>query len=98
MRLQAVMETLHRQQRAKLELEQQQQQAGQSQQPDDSLPANPGEEPRGSPAPLAAMRVVAAGLQRSRRDLPSSNHSSYGEEEEEEEDEEDMMGSDEEKT
>ncbi|XP_064197076.1 AT-rich interactive domain-containing protein 3A-like isoform X2 [Anguilla rostrata] len=109
MKLRAVMENLHRQQRAKLQMELEQQQAGQSQQPDGSLPANAGEQPSGSPAPeraqmaaLAAMRAVATGLQRN-CDLPSSNHSSAeeGEQEEEEEEEEEedykgMMGSDEE--
>ncbi|XP_036410468.1 AT-rich interactive domain-containing protein 3A-like [Megalops cyprinoides] len=111
MKLQAVMENLHRQQRAKLqmELEQQQQlqQSGQSL-AQDSPHANAGTVGEGlnsSPAPeseraqmaaLAAMRAVAAGLQRG-RDSPTSNHSSQdGEEEEEEEEEEAGEGEEEE--
>ncbi|XP_056132936.1 AT-rich interactive domain-containing protein 3A [Lampris incognitus] len=113
MKLQAVMENLHRQQRAKLlmELEQQQQQL---QQQANTRTATGGvDEMMKSPAPeteqtqmaaLAAMRAVAAGLQRA-SDSPMSERSSGGEEEEEEEDEEeeegeerykDMMGSEEE--
>ncbi|KAI1883075.1 hypothetical protein AGOR_G00241510 [Albula goreensis] len=91
------MENLHRQQRAKLqmEMEQQQQQASHSQVCSSPPPANEEEEPRGSPAPesehaeiaaLVAIRAVAAGLQRS-RNRQSSNKSSDGEEEEEEEEE-----------
>ncbi|KAG7456572.1 hypothetical protein MATL_G00237220 [Megalops atlanticus] len=111
MKLQAVMENLHRQQRAKLqmELEQQQQlqQSGQSLAQDSPL-ANAGTAGEGlnaSPAPeseraqmaaLAAMRAVAAGLQRG-HDSPTSNHSSQDEEEEEEagegEEEEEEQGS-----
>ncbi|KAJ8374720.1 hypothetical protein SKAU_G00053000 [Synaphobranchus kaupii] len=115
MKLQAVMENLHRQQRAKLLMEleqQQQQQASQSQvrnpaQPD---PGNAGDELMGSPNPetehaqmaaLAAMRAVAAGLQRA-PDSPMSERSSVGEDEEDDDDEEgeepykEMMGSEEE--
>ncbi|KAG5850842.1 hypothetical protein ANANG_G00086700 [Anguilla anguilla] len=118
MKLQAVMENLHRQQRAKLLMEleqqqqQQQQQAGQSQARNAAQPdvGNAGDELMGSPNPetehaqmaaLAAMRAVAAGLQRA-PDSPVSERSSAGEDEEEEDDEEgeetykDMMGSEEE--
>ncbi|XP_066551921.1 AT-rich interactive domain-containing protein 3A [Amia ocellicauda] len=116
MKLQAVMENLHRQQRAKLqlEMEQQQQQASQSQ-VRQGLAANPGkagEELGERPAPeteraqiaaLAAMRAVAAGLQRA-PESPLSQNSSAEDDDEEDEDEEeegeeryrDMMGSDEE--
>ncbi|MBN3314696.1 ARI3A protein, partial [Atractosteus spatula] len=111
MKLQAVMENLHRQQRAKLqmELEQQQlQQAGQSQ-VRHTPPANTkglGEESGSSPAPeaeqaqmaaLEAMRAVAAGLQR-HPDSPLSENSSLGEEEDEDGEDQykDMMGSEEE--
>ncbi|XP_036377536.1 AT-rich interactive domain-containing protein 3A [Megalops cyprinoides] len=103
MKLQAVMENLHRQQRAKLlmELEQQQQlqqQAGQSQvrNTSQSNSGNAADEMMGSPAPeaehaqiaaLAAMRAVAAGLQRA-PSSPMSEHSSVGEDEEDEDDEE----------
>lgn len=101
MKLQAVMENLHRQQRAKLLMEQ----AGQS-----HSPAPMGEElksisasdtEQAQMAALAAMRAVAAGLQRA--DSPMSERSSGGDEDDEEEDEEegeeqykDMMGSEEE--
>uniref|UniRef100_A0A3B3S1Q1 AT-rich interactive domain-containing protein 3 n=1 Tax=Paramormyrops kingsleyae TaxID=1676925 RepID=A0A3B3S1Q1_9TELE len=109
MKLQAVMENLHRQQRAKLLLEQQQQQAGQARRPPQA-PSLDGVG-AGSPAPepesaetvaLAAMRAAAAGLQRA-PESPMSEHSSAGDDEEDEEEEEereghykDMMGSDEE--
>ena len=114
MKLQAVMENLHRQQRAKLLMElQQQQQAGQSQVRNPALsdPGHARDERVGSPAPeaehaqiaaLAAMRAVAAGLQRA-PDSPMSERSSAGEEEEDDDEEEegeepykDMMGSEEE--
>ncbi|XP_029905561.1 AT-rich interactive domain-containing protein 3A isoform X1 [Myripristis murdjan] len=119
MKLQAVMENLHRQQRAKLlmELEQQQlQQQAATQQTQARTGGGDGgggggaDEVMGSPTPeaehaqmaaLAAMRAVAAGLQRT-SDSPMSERSSGGEEEEEDDDEEgeerykDMMGSEEE--
>ncbi|XP_065097864.1 AT-rich interactive domain-containing protein 3A [Paramisgurnus dabryanus] len=99
MKLQAVMENLHRQQRAKLLMEQ----AGQS-----NGPAPSGEElklnstsdaEQAQMAALAAMRAVAAGLQRA--DSPMSDRSSGGEDDEEDDDDEDeqynhMMGSEEE--
>lgn len=109
MKLQAVMENLHRQQRAKLLMEQQlQQQAIIGQHPQ----VRTGYEPMESPAPegeqaqiaaLAAMRAAAAGLQRV-SDSPMSKRSSGGEEEREDDDNDDegeeqykdMMGSDEE--
>ncbi|KAF6734333.1 hypothetical protein FQA47_010078 [Oryzias melastigma] len=107
MKLQAVMENLHRQQRAKLLMEQQlQQQQAASQQ----TQVRGGDEPIGSPAPeaeqaqmaaLAAMRAVAAGLKRV-SDSPMSENSSGGEEEHEDDNDEgeeqykEMMGSDEE--
>ncbi|XP_071198799.1 AT-rich interactive domain-containing protein 3A-like isoform X2 [Salvelinus alpinus] len=111
MKLQAVMENLHRQQRAKLlmELEQQQLQQDGAR---GRTTAGVGDQLMGSPAPesehaqmaaLAAMRAVAAGLQRA-SDSPMSERSSGGEDEEEEDDDEeeegeqykDMMGSEEE--
>ncbi|KAM3876267.1 AT-rich interactive domain-containing protein 3A [Diretmus argenteus] len=110
MKLQAVMENLHRQQRAKLlmELEQQQLQQQAAAQP---ARGGGGDELMGSPAPeaeqaqmaaLAAMRAVAAGLQRT-SGSPMSERSSGGEEEEDEDDDDegeeqykDMMGSEEE--
>ncbi|XP_063057115.1 AT-rich interactive domain-containing protein 3A isoform X2 [Engraulis encrasicolus] len=129
MKLQAVMENLHRQQRAKLlmELEQQQQQQQHQAQLEHSSSSTgrgergsmqgaptsgstPLDERMGSPtaeaehaqmAALAAIRAVAAGLQR-QADSPMSQRSSGGEEEDEEEEEEaeetykDMMGSEEE--
>ncbi|XP_042560067.1 AT-rich interactive domain-containing protein 3A isoform X2 [Clupea harengus] len=118
MKLQAVMENLHRQQRAKLlmEMEQQkqlQQQAAQTQaqlEHSGGGTAAAGEERMGSPtaeaehaqmAALAAMRAVAAGLQRA-ADSPMSERSSVGDEEDEDDDDEpeepykDMMGSEEE--
>lgn len=105
------MENLHRQQRARLLMEmEQQQQTGSFQ---SSSPT--GEElklsvtsdtERAQIAALAAMRAAAAGLQRqSVTDSPRSEHSTAGEEDEVEGDEEeeqaeehykDMMGSDEE--
>ncbi|XP_051958052.1 AT-rich interactive domain-containing protein 3A-like [Xyrauchen texanus] len=101
MKLQAVMENLHRQHRAKLLMEQ----AGLS-----HNPITTGEELKVYPtsdteqaqmATLAAMRAVAAGLQRA--GSPMSERSSVGEENDEEEEEEDgeeqynnMMGSEEE--
>eukprot|EP00063_Salmo_salar_P029949 XP_014004784.1 PREDICTED: AT-rich interactive domain-containing protein 3A-like [Salmo salar] len=114
MKLQAVMENLHRQQRAKLlmELEQQQLQQDGAPQGHGRTTAGVGDQLMGSPAPesvhaqmaaLAAMRAVAAGLQRA-SDSPMSERSSGGEDEEEEDDDEeeegeqykDMMGSEEE--
>ncbi|KAM3619458.1 uncharacterized protein V6R79_008593 [Siganus canaliculatus] len=108
MKLQAVMENLHRQQRAKLLMEQQLQQQAAAQVA--QIRAS-GDEPMGSPAPeadqaqmaaLAAMRAVAAGLQRV-SDSPMSERSSGGEEEGDDDDNDegeehykDMMGSDEE--
>uniref|UniRef100_A0A8C4YYR0 AT-rich interactive domain-containing protein 3 n=1 Tax=Gadus morhua TaxID=8049 RepID=A0A8C4YYR0_GADMO len=109
MKLQAVMENLHRQQRARLlmELETQQQQLQQA-------AAARNEEMTVSPEPeqaqiaaLAAMRAVAAGLQRATGSPPSERSSGGEDEEEDEEDEEeeeeegagqykDMMGSEEE--
>lgn len=101
------MENLHRQQRAKLLMEQQlqQQAAAQSQV---RIERATGDEPMGSPAPeseqaqivaLAAMRAVAAGLQRV-SDSPMSERSSGGEDDDDdnegEEQYKDMMGSDEE--
>uniref|UniRef100_A0A3B4B6R8 AT-rich interactive domain-containing protein 3 n=1 Tax=Periophthalmus magnuspinnatus TaxID=409849 RepID=A0A3B4B6R8_9GOBI len=105
MKLQAVMENLHRQQRAKLLMEQQLQQ-GQGQVPGQvQLRAGLGDEPMVSPArdaehtqmaALAAMRAAAAGLQRV-SDSPMSERSSGDDDEEEEGDQyKDMMGSDEE--
>uniref|UniRef100_A0A8C2BZW9 AT-rich interactive domain-containing protein 3 n=1 Tax=Cyprinus carpio TaxID=7962 RepID=A0A8C2BZW9_CYPCA len=101
MKLQAVMENLHRQQRAKLLMEQ----AGQSHSPTpmgEELKAASASEPEHAQmVALAAMRAVAAGLQRA--DSPMSDHSSGGDDDDEEEDEEegeeqykDMMGSEEE--
>ncbi|KAJ8277428.1 hypothetical protein GJAV_G00075050 [Gymnothorax javanicus] len=111
MKLQAVMENLHRQQRAKLlmELEQQQQQQQQLQQASQTQARNhesgsAADETMGSPNPetdhaqmaaLAAMRAVAAGLQRA-PDSPMSERSSVGEDDEDEEPYKDMMGSEEE--
>ncbi|XP_047442731.1 AT-rich interactive domain-containing protein 3A isoform X2 [Mugil cephalus] len=110
MKLQAVMENLHRQQRAKLLMEQQLQQQAATQQQIQVRTVG-GDEPMGSPAPeaeqaqiaaLAAMRAAAAGLQRV-SDSPMSERSSGGEEEGDDDDNEeaeerykDMMGSDEE--
>ncbi|XP_038164326.1 AT-rich interactive domain-containing protein 3A [Cyprinodon tularosa] len=106
MKLQAVMENLHRQQRAKLLMEQQLQQQAISQ----HAQGRTGDNPMESPAPegeqaqiaaLAAMRAAAAGLQRV-SDSPMSKRSSGGEEEREDDNDEgeehykDMMGSDEE--
>lgn len=109
MKLQAVMENLHRQQRAKLLMEQQLQQQAASQQTQVRMAG--GNELIGSPAPeteqtqiaaLAAMRAAAAGLQRV-SDSPMSERSSGGDEEGDNEDNDegeeqykDMMGSDEE--
>ncbi|XP_041861150.1 AT-rich interactive domain-containing protein 3A isoform X3 [Melanotaenia boesemani] len=105
MKLQAVMENLHRQQRAKLLMEQQLQQQAAAQ----HTQVRTGDELMGSPAPeaeqaqiaaLAAMRAAAAGLQRV-SDSPMSERSSGGEEDHDDNDEgeeqyKDMMGSDEE--
>ncbi|KAK3533864.1 hypothetical protein QTP70_032981 [Hemibagrus guttatus] len=114
MKLQAVMENLHRQQRARLlmemEQQQQQQQTGsfQSSSPtsDELKLSTNSDTERAQIAALAAMRAVAAGLQRRPMpDSPRSEHSTAGEEDEGEVDEEeeegeehykDMMGSDEE--
>ncbi|XP_067244687.1 AT-rich interactive domain-containing protein 3A [Chanodichthys erythropterus] len=101
MKLQAVMENLHRQQRAKLLMEQ----AGQSHSPapmgEELKPISASDTEQAQMAALAAMRAVAAGLQRA--DSPMSDRSSGGDEDDEEEDEEegeerykDMMGSEEE--
>ncbi|XP_018522993.1 AT-rich interactive domain-containing protein 3A isoform X2 [Lates calcarifer] len=111
MKLQAVMENLHRQQRAKLLMEQQLQQQAAAQHTQIRAGGGGGDEPMGSPAPeaeqaqivaLAAMRAAAAGLQRV-SDSPMSERSSGGEEEGDDDDNEegeeqykDMMGSDEE--
>ncbi|XP_054644625.1 AT-rich interactive domain-containing protein 3A isoform X2 [Dunckerocampus dactyliophorus] len=109
MKLQAVMENLHRQQRAKLMMEQQQQQAA-LQHSQIHTSGGTGNESVNSPAPdneqaqlvaLAAMRAAAAGLQRV-SDSRMSERSSGSEEEGEEDDHEgeeqykDMMASDEE--
>ncbi|XP_040041326.2 AT-rich interactive domain-containing protein 3A [Gasterosteus aculeatus] len=92
MKLQAVMENLHRQQRAKLLMEQQQQQLQQqvaAQHTQVRTIVGGGDEPMGCPAPeaeqaqmaaLAAMRAAAAGLQRV-SDSPMSERSSGGEDE-----------------
>ncbi|CAK6972151.1 AT-rich interactive domain-containing protein 3A [Scomber scombrus] len=109
MKLQAVMENLHRQQRAKLLMEQQLQQQAAAQLTHVRTGEGGGDEPMGSPAPeaeqaqiaaLAAMRAAAAGLQRV-SDSPMSERSSGGEEEDDDNEEgeeqyKDMMGSDEE--
>ncbi|XP_031163034.1 AT-rich interactive domain-containing protein 3A isoform X2 [Sander lucioperca] len=111
MKLQAVMENLHRQQRAKLLMEQQLQQQAAAQHNQVRTIVGGGDEPMGSPTPeaeqaqmaaLAAMRAAAAGLQRV-TDSPMSDRSSGGEDEGDEDDNEDgeehykdMMGSDEE--
>nr|XP_046246800.1 AT-rich interactive domain-containing protein 3A isoform X1 [Scatophagus argus] len=110
MKLQAVMENLHRQQRAKLLMEQQLQQQAAAQNTQIRTGGGGGDEPMGSPAPeteqaqmaaLAAMRAVAAGLQRV-SDSPMSERSSGGEDEGDDDNDEgeehykDMMGSDEE--
>ncbi|XP_024276923.1 AT-rich interactive domain-containing protein 3A [Oncorhynchus tshawytscha] len=108
MKLQAVMENLHRQQRAKLlmELEQQQLQQGGALQGHGCTSTRIGDELMGSPAPeaehaqmaaLAAMRAVAAGLQRA-SDSPTSERSIKGQEEDDEDEEgeeqyKDMMDS-----
>ncbi|KAI1891827.1 hypothetical protein AGOR_G00147750 [Albula goreensis] len=100
MKLQAVMENLHRQQRAKLLMEleqQQQQQASQTQvrNPAQGDSGNTSDELMASPTPetehaqmaaLAAMRAVAAGLQRA-PDSPMSERSSVGEDEEDDDEE-----------
>ncbi|XP_026179347.1 AT-rich interactive domain-containing protein 3A isoform X2 [Mastacembelus armatus] len=111
MKLQAVMENLHRQQRAKLLMEQQLQQQAVAQNTQVHRGGGGREEPMGNPAPeaeqaqmaaLAAMRAAAAGLQRVSAS-PMSERSSGGEEEVDNDDNEegeeqykDMMGSDEE--
>ncbi|XP_034386960.1 AT-rich interactive domain-containing protein 3A [Cyclopterus lumpus] len=111
MKLQAVMENLHRQQRAKLLMEQQLQQQVAAQHTQVRTIAGGGDEPMGSPVPeaeqaqmaaLAAMRAAAAGLQRV-SDSPMSDRSSGCEDEGDDDDNEDgeehykdMMGSDEE--
>ncbi|XP_060889864.1 AT-rich interactive domain-containing protein 3A isoform X2 [Labrus mixtus] len=110
MKLQAVMENLHRQQRAKLLMEQQLQQQAAAQHTQIRTGGGGGDEPMGSPAPeaeqaqmaaLAAMRAVAAGLQRV-SDSPMSERSSSGGEDDDDDNDEgpehykDMMGSDEE--
>ncbi|XP_040926387.1 AT-rich interactive domain-containing protein 3A isoform X2 [Betta splendens] len=111
MKLQAVMENLHRQQRAKLLMEQQLQQQAIAQQTQVHRGGGGGDEHVGSPAPeaeqaqmaaLAAMRAAAAGLQRVSVS-PMSERSSGGEDDgdnddidEGEEQCKNMMGSDEE--
>ncbi|XP_048832101.1 AT-rich interactive domain-containing protein 3A isoform X2 [Brienomyrus brachyistius] len=99
MKLQAVMENLHRQQRAKLLLEQQQAGQLQARRPPPQARSLDGVG-AGSPAPesepaetvaLAAMRAAAAGLQRA-PDSPVSGHSSAGDDEEDEEEEEEEEG------
>ncbi|XP_044056461.1 AT-rich interactive domain-containing protein 3A isoform X1 [Siniperca chuatsi] len=111
MKLQAVMENLHRQQRAKLLMEQQLQQQAATQHTPIRTGGGGGDEPMGSPAPeadqaqmaaLAAMRAVAAGLQRV-SDSPMSERSSGGEDDGDDDDNDegeehykDMMASDEE--
>ncbi|XP_034439376.1 AT-rich interactive domain-containing protein 3A isoform X2 [Hippoglossus hippoglossus] len=111
MKLQAVMENLHRQQRAKLLMEQQLQQQAAAQHTQVRTGGGGRDEPMGSPAPeseqaqmaaLAAMRAVAAGLQRV-SDSPMSERSSGGEDDVDDDDNDegeeqykDMMGSDEE--
>ncbi|XP_051967848.1 AT-rich interactive domain-containing protein 3A-like [Xyrauchen texanus] len=97
MKLQAVMENLHRQQRAKLLMEQ----VGHSHGPaptGEELKVNSASDTeQAQMAALAAMRAVAAGLQRA--ESPMSERSSGGEEDDEEEGEEqynNMMGSEEE--
>uniref|UniRef100_A0A8B9LD76 AT-rich interactive domain-containing protein 3 n=1 Tax=Astyanax mexicanus TaxID=7994 RepID=A0A8B9LD76_ASTMX len=117
MKLQAVMENLHRQQQAKLLMEMEQRQQQQVGHLQNSSPAgeelklsSASEAERAQIAALAAMRAVAAGLQRPpMADSPMSQHSSAGEEDDDEGDEEeeeeegeeqykykDMMGSEEE--
>lgn len=107
MKLQAVMENLHRQQRAKLLMEQQLQQQAIAQQTQVHRGGGVGDEQMGSPAPeseqaqiaaLAAMRAAAAGLQRVSVS-PMSERSSVGDDGDNEDGDEqckDMMGSDEE--
>ncbi|XP_016331960.1 AT-rich interactive domain-containing protein 3A-like [Sinocyclocheilus anshuiensis] len=96
MKLQAVMENLHRQQRAKLLMEQ----AGQSHSTapigEELKAISASETEHAQMAALAAMRAVAAGLQRA--NSPMSEHSSGGDDDDEEEGEQykDMMGSEEE--
>lgn len=103
MKLQAVMENLHRQQRAKLlmELEQQkQQQAAQNQlergssgdtgamaTDEERMASLPTDSEHAQIAALAAMRAAAAGLQR-QADSPMSERSSVGDEEDDEEEDE----------
>lgn len=95
------MENLHRQQRAKLLMEQ----AGQSRSPapmgEELKAISASDTEQAQMAALAALRAVAAGLQRA--DSPMSEHSSGGDVDDEEEDGEeveeqykDMMGSEEE--
>ncbi|TSM94634.1 AT-rich interactive domain-containing protein 3A [Bagarius yarrelli] len=88
MKLQAVMENLHRQQRARLlmEMEQQQQtgsfQSSSTTDEELKLSSNSDTE-RAQIAALAAMRAAAAGLQRRpMADSPKSDHSTGGEEDE----------------
>lgn len=104
------MENLHRQQRAKLLMEQQLQLQQQAAAQHTQVRSAAGDEPMGSPAPeaeqaqmaaLAAMRAAAAGLQRVSVS-PMSERSSGGEQDGDEDNDEgeepykDMMGSDEE--
>ncbi|XP_076880521.1 AT-rich interactive domain-containing protein 3A isoform X2 [Brachyhypopomus gauderio] len=107
MKLQAVMENLHRQQQAKLLMEQQQ--VGQMQSSaateEELKLSSASDTERAQMAALAAMRAVAAGLQRQGTvDSPMSDRSSIADEDEDdveddddgEEQYKDMMGSEEE--
>lgn len=99
------MENLHRQQRAKLLMEQQLQQQAATQvrsvEGDELIVSPVPETEQTQIAALAAMRAAAAGLQRV-SDSPISDRSSVGDEEgddednDEDEEDKDMMGSDEE--
>ncbi|XP_035379305.1 AT-rich interactive domain-containing protein 3A isoform X2 [Electrophorus electricus] len=102
MKLQAVMENLHRQQRAKLlmEMEQQQQQAGQLQTSatteEELKLSSTSDTESAQMAALAAMRAVAAGLQKQQTaNSPMSERSSADEEEEEDLEEEEEEEGDE---
>ncbi|KAM8875361.1 AT-rich interactive domain-containing protein 3A [Spinachia spinachia] len=100
MKLQAVMENLHRQHRAKLLMEQQLQQQVAAQHTQVRTIVGGGDEPMGSPAPeaeqaqmaaLAAMRAAAAGLQRV-SDSPMSQRSTDGEDEADDDNEDNEDG------
>ncbi|KAI5614665.1 AT-rich interactive domain-containing protein 3A isoform X1 [Silurus asotus] len=94
MKLQAVMENLHRQQRARLLMEMEQQQQTGSFQNSSSTGeelklSSTSDTERAQIAALAAMRAAAAGLQRRpMADSPRSEHSTAGEEDDVEGDEE----------